>query len=126
MKKKHILIVDDDPDILNVMRDTLQLNEAYEVISFATANEVLEYISPENEYPTPDLFVLDIWLPDIDGDELALMIRENNSTSTSPIILISAVLDARTVAEEVGANDYLSKPFLIEELEFKISQLVLA
>lgn len=123
MKKKHILIVDDDPDILNVITDTLRLNKNYEITSFMSGKDVLNYI---NTHPghLPDLFVLDIWLPDIDGDELAQLLRRNEATRNSPIILISAVLDAKTVAEEVGADDYLSKPFLIEELEYKVNQLI--
>lgn len=123
MKKKHILIVDDDPNILNVMAHTLQLNEAYNVISFSNGKEVLNYIS-EHPEEIPDLFVLDIWLPDIDGDEIAQLLRKNEETKNRYIILISAVIDAKTVAEEVGADDYLSKPFLIEELEHKVSQLI--
>lgn len=123
MKKKHIVIVDDDPDILDVMTSTLQLNQEYHVISFDKGTEVLKYLE---EHPTeiPDLFVLDIWLPDIDGDEIAKMLRKNQITQDRFIILISAVIDAKTVAEEVGADDYLSKPFLIEELEHKVGQLI--
>jgi two-component system cell cycle response regulator DivK len=123
MEKKHILLVDDDADILNVMTNTLQLNEAYHIISFSNGKDVLNYVK-EHPQEIPDLFVLDIWLPDIDGDEIAQLLRENEETRNRYIILISAVIDAKTVAEEVGADDYLSKPFLIEELEHKVSQLI--
>ena len=123
MKKKHILIVDDDPDILNIMTSTLQLHQDYEVLGFSSGQEVLSYID-QHPKEIPDLFVLDIWLPDIDGDKIAQMLRENKETRNRSIILISAVIDAKTVAEEVGADDYLSKPFLIEELEHKVDQLI--
>ncbi|PHN00986.1 response regulator [Flavilitoribacter nigricans] len=125
MEKKHILIVDDDPDILNVMTNTLQLNQSYHVIGFSNGKEVLNYID-QHPLEIPDLFVLDIWLPDIDGDEIAQLLRKNEDTRNRFIILISAVIDAKTVAEEVGADDYLSKPFLIEELEHKVDQLIRA
>jgi DNA-binding response OmpR family regulator len=123
MKKKHILIVDDDPDILNIMTSTLQLHQEYEVLGFSSGQEVLSYID-QHPKEIPDLFVLDIWLPDIDGDKIAQMLRKNEETRNRSIILISAVIDAKTVAEEVGADDYLSKPFLIEELEHKVGQLI--
>lgn len=123
MEKKRILIVDDDPDILNVMTSTLQLRDDYNVLSFSNGNEVLDYLQ-NHPKEIPDLFVLDIWLPDIDGDEIAQILRKNKDTRNRYIILISAVIDAKTVAEEVGADDYLSKPFLIEELEHKVDQLI--
>lgn len=122
MDKKLILIVDDDPDILNVMANTLQLNEKFEVLGFTSGKEVLQYVE-DHPGNIPDLFILDIWLPDIDGDEIAQILRKNNETKGQYIILISAVIDAKTVAEAVGADDYLSKPFLIEELEHKVDRL---
>jgi two-component system alkaline phosphatase synthesis response regulator PhoP len=105
------------------MASTLEMNKRYHVISCSNGQEVLNYI---NLHPDrlPDLFVLDIWLPDIDGDEIARVLRENAATTNRSIILISAVLDAKTAAEEVGADDYLSKPFQIEELELKVAQLM--
>lgn len=123
MEKKRILIVDDDPDILNVMTSTLQLRQDFNVLSFSNGKEVLDYLD-QHPQEIPDLFVLDIWLPDIDGDEIAQILRKNEDTRNRSIILISAVIDAKTVAEEVGADDYLSKPFLIEELEHKVDQLI--
>lgn len=122
MEKKYILVVDDDPEILNVMTETLKLNPYYEVISLKKGDEVIKYV--ESDAPFPDLFVLDIWLPDIDGDEIAIRLREHPATKDIPIILISAVIDAKTVADEVGADDYLSKPFQIEELEYKVGQFL--
>lgn len=123
MEKKRILIVDDDPDILNVITSTLELRQDFSVLSFSSGNEVLNYLDQHPD-EIPDLFVLDIWLPDIDGDEIAKILRKNEETRNRSIILISAVIDAKTVAEEVGADDYLSKPFLIEELEHKVDQLI--
>lgn len=123
MNKKHILIVDDDPDILEVMTNTLQLNQNYHVVSFSSGRAALDYVE-QHPQELPDLFVLDIWLPDIDGDEIAQILRNKEETKNRLIILISAVIDARTVAEAVGANDYLSKPFLIEELEHKVGRLI--
>lgn len=123
MEKKRILIVDDDPDILNVMTSTLELRQDFSILSFSNGKEVLNYLD-QHPNEIPDLFVLDIWLPDIDGDEIAQILRKNEETRNRSIILISAVIDAKTVAEEVGADDYLSKPFLIEELEHKVDQLI--
>ncbi len=122
-KKKHILVCDDDPEIINVIEQTLRLNPKYEVTSFSTGKEVLYYLN-ENAPLLPDLLILDLWLPDIDSDEIIPLLRKNPDTKDIPIILISAIVNVEVVAREVGAESYLSKPFLLEELEYKVDQLV--
>lgn len=123
MNKKHILVCDDDPEILDMVTHTLTLNPVYEVTAFKTGEDVLEYVGHSDS--VPDLLILDLWLPGIDGDKVASAIRENELTAEMPIILISAIINAELIAQEVGAQDYLSKPFLLEELEYKVGQLVL-
>ncbi|MFN7120217.1 MAG: PleD family two-component system response regulator [Saprospiraceae bacterium] len=122
-KKKHILVCDDDPEITEVISKTLELNPRYEVVSFGTGKEVLNYLNGD-ESDLPDLLILDLWLPDIDSDEIIPMLRKNPATRNIPIILISAIVNVEVVAREVGAESYLSKPFLLEELEYKVEQLV--
>jgi DNA-binding response OmpR family regulator len=122
-KAKRILVCDDDPEITEVIEQTLQLNPQYEVISFGTGNDVLNFLKESNQL-LPDLLILDLWLPDIDSDEIIPILRKDDVTKNIPVILISAIVNVEVVAREVGAESFLSKPFLLEELEFKVSQLV--
>lgn len=121
-KKNLILVCDDDLEILGMMTKTLQSNPKYDVVDLKTGNEVLEYL--KSEKPLPDLLILDLWLPDIDSDEIIPLVREDAVTKDIPIILISAIVKVEIIADELGVEDYLSKPFLLEELEYKVAQLV--
>lgn len=123
MSKKHILVCDDDPEILDVITQTLQLNPQYKIISFGTGMEVLNYLKKKKSLP--DLLILDLWLPDIDSDEIIPIIRKDEDTKHIPIILISAIVNVEIVAKGLGAESHISKPFLIEELEYKVAQLLL-
>jgi putative two-component system response regulator len=121
-KKKLILVCDDDLEILGMMTQALQLNPKYYVVSLKNGNEVLDYL--KNQKPLPDLMILDLWLPDIDSDEIIPMVREDAAIKDIPIILISAIINVEIIAKEVGAEDCLSKPFLLEELEYKVENLL--
>ncbi len=122
-KTKRILVCDDDPEIIEVISQTLQLHPNYEVISFGTGNEVLQFLESESHL-LPDLLILDLWLPDIDSDEIIPILRKDSATKDIPVLLISAIVNVEIVAREVGAEGFLSKPFLLEELEYKVEQLL--
>lgn len=122
MSKKHILVCDDDLEILDVITQTLQLNPDYKVSSFKTGIEVLNFVKKKKALP--DLFILDLWLPDIDSDEIIPIIRKDEDTKHIPIILISAIVNVEVVANSLGTEDFISKPFLIEELEYKVKRLL--
>jgi DNA-binding response OmpR family regulator len=121
--KKHILVCDDDPEITDVITQALMLNPQYEIISFGTGNEVLQFMK-DKEGIRPDLLILDLWLPDVDSDEIIPTIRKDPAVKKIPIILISAIVNVEVVAREVGAEGYLAKPFLLEELEYKVGQFL--
>lgn len=124
-KKKHILVCDDDPEITEVISQTLHMNPQYEVICFGTGKEVLGFLeNGKSSKILPDLLILDLWLPDIDSDEIIPIIRKKPDIQNIPIMLISAIVNVEVVAREVGAEEYLSKPFLLEELEYKVKQLL--
>lgn len=122
MNKKYILVCDDDPEILDMITQALQLNTQYKIISLSTGMEVLNYLKKKKNLP--DLMVLDLWLPDIDSDEVIPIIRNDESTKHIPIILISAIVNVEILAKGLGTEGYISKPFLIEELEYKVAQLL--
>lgn len=110
MKKTKILIVDDEPQILRALRAGLAAH-GYEVISAADGEEALDKAALE----TPDAIILDLNLPKLSGLEVCRQLRE---WSAVPIIVLS-VRDAerdKVMALDLGADDYLAKPFGSDEL----------
>lgn len=109
MYKPKILIVEDDPAISSLIRTTLEL-QGYQ---FQTAQTGAEALAIEVSY-TPDVIILDLGLPDMDGVDI---IRKIRSWSSIPIIVVSARMEDRDKVEalDAGADDYLTKPFSIEE-----------
>lgn len=114
----RIYLVEDEKS-LNILLDKYLQREGYEVTTFFNGNSALERIKD-----MPDLWILDIMLPDIDGYQLIKAIKaENNKT---PVIFMSArneELD-RVVGLELGSDDYLSKPFLPRELIIRTNKIV--
>jgi len=114
----RIYLVEDEKS-LNMLLEKYLQKEGYEVTTFLNGNSALERIKD-----LPDVWILDIMLPDIDGYQLIKAIKgENKST---PVIFMSArneELD-RVVGLELGSDDYLSKPFLPRELVIRTNKLV--
>jgi two-component system KDP operon response regulator KdpE len=106
----QVLVVDDEPQILRALRVILR-NAGYEVSTAETKSEALDAVSVR----PPDAMVLDLVLPDGSGVEVC---REVRTWSSLPIIVLSAVGDEREKvrALDVGADDYITKPFGTEEL----------
>ncbi len=111
-----ILIVDDDAAIARLVSDALE-DEGFETMIFTAGTQALEYIKKHGE--ELDLITLDIMMPDISGLQLCKRIRD---TVSCPIILVSA--KGKTVDTvlglESGADDYISKPFVVEELVARV------
>jgi two-component system, OmpR family, KDP operon response regulator KdpE len=109
-KKTTILTADDDPQILRLVARNLQL-DGYEVIAVADGQAALEQI----EARSPDLVLLDIMMPRMDGFTLTQRVREFSSV---PIILLTARGQDQDKIHglDLGADDYLTKPFSVEEL----------
>jgi DNA-binding response OmpR family regulator len=110
MKGARILIVEDDPVIVEVIAQRLE-HDGYETEGYALGREALEAISRSDF----DLVILDIMLPDIDGISVC---REIRRKSNIPIIMVTGRGDKldRVVGLEVGADDYVVKPFMSDEL----------
>ena len=109
---KKILVVDDEPDLLKVTLLRLK-KTGYEVFGGADGREALDLA----RQIIPDLIILDVYLPVINGDDVAKILKKDDELKHIPIILISATtrtLDGR--ARESGADGYLTKPFEPEEL----------
>ncbi len=114
MANEKILIVDDEQEITQLIEHYL-LKEGFQVFSEYNGNDALKTIAQEK----PDLILLDIMLPDIDGIELCLSIRKN---SDAPIIFLSCKSEEldKVLALSVGGDDYITKPFLPRELIARI------
>jgi two-component system, sensor histidine kinase and response regulator len=116
----RILIVDDSPEILS-LTDAILSSAGYEVISYAEGSIALQIM----ELMPPDLIILDITMPQIDGYEMTRRIRSNPSWDMLPILLSTALDRAEAaLGLECGADDILSKPFSIDELLAKVSLLL--
>ena len=104
----RIMIVDDSEDIRDILENMLGL-EGFEVSSYGNAQDALDVSFSD----PPDLFLLDIRMPGIDGFELCRRLKENEKTSTVPVIYISGLLGIEEKAQgfEAGAADYITKPF---------------
>ncbi|MGB4985110.1 MAG: response regulator transcription factor [Erysipelotrichaceae bacterium] len=110
MENNLILVVEDDTAINNLIKTTLQMHD-YRYINASTGKEALQLITSH----TPDVILLDLGLPDMDGTTIIKTVR---GWSNNPIIVISARSDDsdKIAALDLGADDYLTKPFSIDEL----------
>lgn len=114
MESGHILLVDDDPDILRILKDNLELDQ-FRVMTARTGKEALRCFDKFSV----TLIVLDLSLPDIDGIQVCRFIREK---SPVPIIMLTARdrVPDKVLGLESGADDYLTKPFDYLELAARI------
>lgn len=116
---QRILVVDDDPDILRVVRYTLEL-EGFEVGAVGSARDALDWI---RRHGLPHLAVVDIMMPEVNGVELC---KEIQKFSDLPVIMLSAIDDESTIVEtlEKVAEDYMTKPFNPKELAVRVKRLI--
>jgi two-component system phosphate regulon response regulator PhoB len=117
-----VLIVDDENDLVTTLEYTLQ-KEGYETRIALTGQEALDAIA---ESPKPDLILLDLMLPDISGTEICRRLRANEETATIPVLMLTAKGDEidRVVGFEVGADDYVTKPFSVRELMLRVRAII--
>ncbi len=110
---KKIVLIEDDADLYNLVQYNLD-KEGFQVVGSQTGKGALDLCRREH----PDLVILDIMLPDSDGLEICKGIRANPELSTTPVIFLTARASEtdRIVGLELGANDYIVKPFFVREL----------
>lgn len=121
MSKELIFAVDDEVHILELIKYNLEEN-GYQVKTFENGDVLLR----ELEITVPDLFILDIMLPGKDGLELCRCIRQKNTTQNVPIIMLTAKGEEidKVLGLELGADDYLTKPFGVRELVARVKALL--
>ncbi len=117
-KKTSILLVDDDPQLIRLVRANLE-SVGYKVLAAMDAHSGLKLVDMEG----PDIIILDIMLPEMDGYELCQRIREFSSV---PIIMLTAKVEDvdKVRGLTLGADDYLTKPFNVQELLARIEAVL--
>ena len=115
-----ILIVDDEPDVLAVTVVRLETS-GYEVLVAKDSEEAIELLNNGN----PDLILLDVSLPKMQGDELCKKLKSDMKFKHIPIILFTAsAIRVPEKVEEIGADDYITKPFESGDLLYKIKKFI--
>ncbi|HRN71240.1 MAG TPA: response regulator [Candidatus Woesebacteria bacterium] len=112
-----VLIIDDDPDILEVLQLTLQM-EGFETKTNTRGEELFS----EVDHFKPDIILLDILLSGSDGRVLCKQLKSDSSTKNIPVILISALPKIKETLTEYGANDFIPKPFDIDDLLSRVEK----
>ncbi len=117
----EILIVDDDAQMLDMVELVLR-REGYLVLRAATASQALNLL----ETTTPDLFIIDVIMPGVDGLSLCRKLRENDATARLPVIFLTGSASTLGVVDalESGADDYIRKPFVPRELAARVRSLI--
>lgn len=110
--KKNILICDDDQDIVDLMTLIFE-KEGHNVISINNCNIIWNEIEKQR----PDVIFMDLWIPDMGGEEATKILKRENDTKSIRVILLSASTQIAEVAKRTKADGYLPKPFDIKELK---------
>lgn len=121
MRENKILVVDDDVAINELIKVNLELC-GYSVIQAHDGTTAFAVAKQE----IPDLIVLDVMMPEVDGYTVAQRIRQNDSTKDIPILMLTALsqLDDKVRGFDIGVDDYLVKPFEMEELQVRVRALL--
>jgi len=116
-----ILIVDDDDQVTALFEKYLSA-EGYEAISENDSSKAVQVALKTN----PDLFILDLMMPQPDGFKLCRLLRDIPNFINTPILIVTALddSDSKVVAFGAGADDYLTKPFHVDELSRRITDLL--
>ena len=112
IKIKHILVVDDNK--VNLVFTKQILHDYYNLTLVISGKQALEFLSKK----IPDIILLDLLMPDMDGIETLKKIKENENLKNIPVIFLSATYDTAVQQEclKLGANDFVTKPFTAKEM----------
>lgn len=121
MEIKKIMICDDDQDILDVLDIMLEI-EGYTVITEIDSTNIINKIKDRS----PDLLLLDLWMPVLSGDQVLKIIRGTKEIENLPVIILSASVDGNDIANNAGANAFIPKPFNMDEVVDVIKKTLLS
>lgn len=119
--KKRVMVVDDDPEALALIERILT-DEGFELIKVSNATEV----GLKTAQLSPDLILLDFLMPEINGFEVCKALRDNELTRSTPIMAVTCLTKEKDIERifECGADEYLAKPFKVEDLVGKVRDLI--
>jgi putative two-component system response regulator len=117
----HILVVDDLPANTGILQELLS-DEGYRVSTAVDGESALEAVNRDR----PDLVLLDVLMPKVDGYEVCRRLKSNPATRLIPVVLVTGLTDtdSRIRGLEVGADDFMSKPFIIPEMRARVASLL--
>lgn len=116
---KSILICDDDPGILDVCKCIFE-DKGYKVTVLCDGKNII----PKIMQTKPGLIILDLWMPEIRGEDIAIKIKANKKISNIPIIILSADQNIQKITERIGADAWISKPFDVENFEEMVEKFI--
>jgi CheY-like chemotaxis protein len=119
-RQKKILLVDDEPDIVEFLQELLE-EEGYTV----AITDKAEYLEKLHHGGPPDLILIDVLLSGKDGREIVKHLKSQEETRHIPVIMFSAHPGAEKTARAAGADDFVAKPFEIDEVLAKIAKHIL-
>jgi len=119
--KPVVLVVDDEPDVIELLEFNLR-NAGYDVFTAADGGEALK----KAREVLPSVILLDVMLPEVDGLEVCKILRRDSATAGIPIVMLTAKAAEidRVLGLELGADDYLTKPFSPRELILRVKNLL--
>lgn len=119
MNTKKIIVCDDDQGILDVLQMLLE-TEGFTVFTEINSTNLIKQIQSN----APDLVLLDLWMPLLSGDQVLKSIRSTEGIKELPVIVLSASVDGNDIASDAGANDFVAKPFDLDDIILKINKLL--
>ena len=120
--KRKVLIVDDDVELVELLKDVFDRDSRFEI---RTANNGFDAGMQVKEFK-PDLMVLDVMLPDINGKEVCQRVRSDKKMDEVKIICISGMVEQDKISEltDAGADDFMNKPFTVDSLLERACELL--
>jgi CheY-like chemotaxis protein len=120
-KMKKIFICEDDEAIIEIVQVVLE-QKGYRVDFSTDGKSAMKKITALK----PDLLLIDLWMPVVNGEEIIGEVKKNKATENIPVIIFSASREIEFISKKLGVKDFLRKPFDIYELEEKVGKLLLA
>lgn len=119
--KKQVLVIDDDPSILESL-EFLLVEEGYDVVTAQNGSAIRQI----HKTIDPNLILLDYWLPVANGDEVTRELKGNESTRNIPVIVMSASYNIGDRVRAAGADDFIPKPYDLEQMLSKVGNYLVA